>query len=94
MPPPDRQSLPLLIQHIRESLPLGSSYRLIGYGDLRTCHPVNFDSLDDLLEMLKSAIPEFDVSNIARTPQPGRSILLAEVMELSDAQLSILGLRE
>ena len=83
-----------MIQHIRESSPPRSSYRLIGYGDLRTYHPVNFGSLDELLEVLKSAIPGFDVSSIARTSDPGGSILLAEVMELSDAQLSILGLRE
>ena len=71
-----------------------ASYRLIGYGDRHTYRPVNFDSLDELLSVLKTALPEFDASSIPQGKQPETSILFANVMELSDAQLLSLGFRE
>lgn len=94
MPPPDRQSLRLVIQYICENSSQRSSYRVVGYSDKHTYRAVNFDSLDDLLKLLKSAVPEFDPSSISRERQPRTSILFADVIELSSAQRSALGLRE
>jgi hypothetical protein len=92
--PSNRESLRLVVQHVRESSSSRSSYRLIGYGDEHTYQPVNFDSLDDLLKGLKEALPGFDVSRFSEGRQSGSSILFAEELELSEAQRSKLGLRK
>ncbi len=92
--PSNRESLRLVVQHVRESSSSRYSYRLIGYGDEHTYQPVNFDSLDDLLKRFKEAFPDFDVSCFSEGKQSGSSILFADVFELSEAQRSILGLRK
>jgi hypothetical protein len=89
----DSQSIRLVVQHVWESSSGRSSYRLIGYSDVHTFRPVDFDSLDDLLKVFKAALPALDVSNFPRAKQPVSSILFADVIELSEAQRSILGLK-
>ena len=96
MPPtPKRQPLRLVIQWIREGCSgRSSSYRLVVYGDGRTYRPLNFDSLDDLFKLLKAAVPEVNVSSIPRDTQSAATILFAEDVEVSEEQLSILGLKD
>ena len=91
--PANCQSLRLVVQHVWESSAGRSSYRLIGYSDEHTYRPVDFDSLDDLLKVFQAALPAFDVSRFPRAKQPVSSILFADVIELSEKQRSILGLK-
>ena len=88
------QSLRLVVQRVSEGSSGRSSYRLIGYSDEHTYQPVNFDFLDDLVKGFKEALPNFDVSRISEAKQSGSSILFAGVLELSEAQRLILGLRK
>ena len=91
--PANCQSLRLVVQLILERSSGQSSYRLIGYSDEHTYRPVDFDSLDDLLKVFKAALPNFDVSGFPQTRQLASSILFAELIELSEKQRSILGLK-
>jgi hypothetical protein len=52
---------------------------------------VRFSSRDELLERLRSAIHGFDEIHLLETSE-ATGILFAELVELSDAQLSSLGL--
>ena len=88
------ESLRLIVQYVQESSSVRSCYRLIGYSDANTYQPVNFDSLDDLLKVLKEALTDVDVNRFSEAKQSGSSILFVEVFELSQAQRSILGLRK
>jgi hypothetical protein len=92
--PANCQSLRLVVQQVWESSSGRSSYRLIGYSDEHTYRPVDFDSLDDLLKAFKAALPAFDVSRVPREKQPVSSILFADVIELSEKQRSVLGLKK
>lgn len=94
MPTPERQSLRLVVQYIREGSSARSSYRLIGYSDRHTYRAVNFKSLDDLLGLLRTAVPELDTSRFAKERLPETAVLFAEFVELSHAQLLALGFRE
>lgn len=94
MEDPKRQGLRLVIQYIRESSSARSSYRLIGYSDRHTYRAVNLDSLDELLSLLRTALPELDTGRIAKGKPSETSILFADVMELSDVQLLALGFRD
>ena len=95
--PANCESLRLVVQHVRESSSGRSSYRLIGYSDEHTYQPANFDSLDDLLKVLKEALTDadvdVDVNRFSEAKQSGSSILFAEVLEISEAQRLKLGLR-
>jgi hypothetical protein len=96
MPLSDRHSLRLVIQRVRDDVARGSSYRIIAYSDERTYRASQFDSLHLLLKSLKVALPDFDASVISSesaTP-PESSILFADVVELTDAQLALIGLHE
>lgn len=92
--PTDCQSMRLVVQHVWESSSGRSSYRLVGYSDEHTYRPVDFDSLDDLLKVFKTALPTFDVSSFPQAREGASSILFAEVIELSEKQRSILGLEK
>ena len=87
------QSLRLVVQHVWESSSGRSSYRLIGYSDEHTYRPVDFGSVDELLEVFSAALSGLDVSSFPRARQPVSSILFAEVVELSETQRSTLGLK-
>lgn len=82
------------VQRVSEGSSGRSSYRLIGYSDEHTYQPVNFDFLDDLVKGFKEALPNFDVSRISEVKRSGSSTLFADVLELSEAQRLILGLRK
>jgi hypothetical protein len=91
----DRQSLRLVIQRVRDDVARGPSYRIIAYSDQRAYRPAQFDSLHLMLESIKAALPDFDASVISsENVSQDRSILFADVLELSDAQLALLGFHE
>ena len=94
MLPADQHSLRLVVQHVCENSSGRSSYRLVGYSDDQNYRPVEFESLDELLKVLKAAMPGFDASSFSKERPPVSSILFADLMELSAAQLSALGLTE
>jgi len=89
-----RESLRLVIQCVCGSSSARRSYRIVGYSERHTYRAVEFSSLDDLLKVLESAVPAFDVKRVSREREGGSSILFADAPELSKEQLSRLGLRE
>lgn len=70
----------------------GCIYRLIGYDNARTYHPVEFGSLNELLKVLHSVRPQFGKGLLAEK-DGGRdtTILLSELVELNELQLAALG---
>jgi hypothetical protein len=95
MPLSDRHSLRLVIQRVRNDFARASSYRIIAYSDERTYRASQFDSLHVLMKALKAALPDFDASVISsESTSKDSSILFADAVELSDAQLALIGLRE
>jgi hypothetical protein len=93
--PSGHHSVRLVIQHVCEDGGPRSFYRLVGYSDQQTYQHSQFDSLDQLLKVLVAALPGFDASSFSQ----GRgdlktSILFATEMNLSDEQLSLLGLKD
>ncbi len=92
---PDCHSVRLVIQHVCEHMGQGSFYRLVAYSDHQNYQPSQFDSLDHLLKMLDAALPEFDASTFSQKRETlETSIVFAGEMELSDKQLSLLGLKD
>jgi hypothetical protein len=91
--PSDSESVRVIIQHIGETSSARPVYRLVGYSDKHTYRPVDFNSLEQLLQLVKQAIPEFDVSKLQKEGTSSSSILFAAVLELSEAQKSQLGFR-
>lgn len=93
MTQPDRYSLKVVVQRVVEKAFQRPVYRLIAYDDRQNYQPAEFGSLDGLLQAFRRAVPSFDehilsgANNIQHT-----SIIFSEVMELDNAQLSVLGL--
>jgi hypothetical protein len=80
----------LVVQFVRDATkPL---YRVVVYPGPRDV-PLSVDVLsrDELLERLRATIPDFDEKHILGTSE-ATQIVFAEHMELSDTQLSSLGL--
>ncbi len=94
MPPPDCLSVRLVVQRIYESSSRQCSYRLIVYSNDQTYRPAWFEALDDVLKVLKAGLPEFDGSLFSKKSQRVTAIVFADEVELSRAQLLILGLKE
>jgi hypothetical protein len=84
-------SVRLVIQRVQDGTK--SHYRVAVYPGPRgaTLH-AKFSSRDDLSQRLRAAIPDFDDKRLVGTSEASE-ILFAELTELSDAQLSSLGLR-
>ena len=90
MSSPHTNSVGLVIQLVQGSTKL--HYRVAVYPGLSGAPlHVKISSRDELLERLRAAIPGFDEINLLGTSE-ATEILFAESMELSDAQLSSLGL--
>ena len=88
-------SLRLIVQRVPGNPGSSSRYRLVAYGDHGNYQPVTFDSLQKLREAFQRAIPEFKPDRLRETSEDpsASSIILAELMDLTDQQLSLLGLR-
>jgi len=84
------------VQHTRTGQ--RSVYRLVAYGGeggSYTSGSAEFESLDDLRKAFHSAVPDFDAGSISvRSDMPETYIAFAGEMELIDAQLSLLGLKD
>lgn len=79
-----------MVQHVNEGPRW--SYRLIAYEDRKTYYPVTFDSLRDLVQAIRSVIPDFSQSQLRTEKDASRSyIALTREWELNDSQLSLLG---
>ena len=74
MPSPDRLSLRLVVQRIWESSSRQLSYRLLAYSNDHTYRAIQFDSRDEVLELLKVALPKFDASRFFEGSQAVTSI--------------------
>ncbi len=70
------------------------SYRIIVYGDEESPHHSDFSSAELLLERLRAAITDFDVSQLCLNPleQGQGSIVFVGELKLARTQLSVLGL--
>ena len=84
------RSVRLVIQLVRDDTE--PHYRVAVYPGPRGV-PLHrkFSSRDELLKRLRAAIPDFDEKNLVGASE-ATQILFAQSMELSDAQLSSLGL--
>jgi hypothetical protein len=90
MPSPITNSVRLVIQRVRGGTK--PHYRLAVYpGPKGAPLHVRFSSRDELLERLRVAMPGFNEICLLETSE-ATGILFAELVELSDAQLSSLGL--
>ena len=92
MSSPHTNSVRLVIQLVRDGTK--PHYRVAVYpGPSGAPLHVKFSSRDELLERLRAAIPGFDEIHLLETGD-ATEILFADSMELSDAQLSSLGLAQ
>jgi hypothetical protein len=93
MPAQNVRSVRIVVQHIYNDW--RSSYRLVAYGDRQVFRPLKFESLHDLLNALRSVMPDFDENSfLIRNGARDSYIVFAREVELSDSQLSTLGLKD
>jgi hypothetical protein len=88
----DFRSLRFVIQQ-RGNYPT-PNYRIIVYGDAEPQRYSDFSNAQNLIETLRIAIPDFDVSRLALNPwaKGQGSIVFVEEMDLDKHQLTALGL--
>ena len=93
---PNTHSLRVVVQNVRARQ--RSLYRLVangGEGGDYPCRSAGFESLDRLLKVLHSAVPDFDESTLStRMDTIETYIAFVGEMELSASQLSLLGLKD
>ncbi len=96
MSSPNTHSLRIVVQHVRAYQ--RSVYRLVAYGGEGgnyTSGSAEFESREDLLKAFRSVMPNFDASSVSvGRDAPETYIAFAGEMELDDAQLSLLGLKD
>lgn len=80
----------LIVQHVRADLE--APWHLIAYGNGRALSPCRFRSLDDLIQRMRLAIPDYSSALSATAAERTDShILFSESICLEDFQLSMLG---
>jgi hypothetical protein len=69
-------------------------YRVVVYGDEQNSRHADFCGEQSLLETLRAAVPNFDVSKLSLYPlgEGQGSIVFVGETKLNESQLSILGL--
>lgn len=69
-------------------------YRVVIYGDSQSPRHADFTGAQILLETVRAAIPDFDLSKLSLNPLAAGhgSIVYTREIELNKAQLSLLGL--
>ena len=96
MSSPNTHSLRIVVQYVRAHQ--RSVYRLVAYGGeggSYTSGSIEFESLDRLLQALRSVAPNFDEACLSlQKDGPGSHIVFTGDMELDDSQLSLLGLKD
>jgi hypothetical protein len=84
--------LRLVVQYVHGDS--DSPWHLVAYGSGRACQPRRFRSIEDLVMVIRSAVPDFDPSQIAIRNNALQSyIAYAGDMTLSESQLSALGMK-
>jgi hypothetical protein len=93
MPEPKLDSVHIVIQQVRDDS--GVRFRVVGYGDRTSFRRSEFESVEDLVRALHSALPRFDESTIViKELERGETyIAYAGDVALDDSQLLKLGLR-
>jgi hypothetical protein len=93
MSSPDRHPIRLVVQLVLEGSPPQSRYRVVAYPAPKgvKLRPAIFSSRERLLQELKTVLPDFDPKLLASGDKP--QVLFAADMELTIAQLSLLGLQ-
>ena len=82
----------VVIQRISGGGPQPSVFRLVASGGPKSYYPADFNSVAQLVNALRAAIPEFDKH--APSLRYGPGIIFAEDMKLDTSQLALLGLKE
>jgi hypothetical protein len=92
MSSPDRNAIRLVVQLVQDSSSPHPGYRVVAYPAPKgmKLRPATFSSRDQLLQSLRTALPDFDPQIL--TPGNETQVLFAQELELTSAQLSILGL--
>jgi len=93
MSSPDRHPIRVVVQLVLEGSPPQSQYRVVAYpapGGVKL-RPATFSSREQLLQQVGAALPDFDPKLLAAGDEP--QVLFAGDMQLTIAQLSVLGLR-
>lgn len=87
----DRSNLRVVVQHVQGDL--DSPWHLVAYGNSRAFRPRRFRTIEDLMAVIRSAVPEFDPSHLAMQGASRESyIAWTGDMALNESQLSALGL--
>lgn len=88
----DRSELRIVVQFVDADS--DSPWHLVAYGSGFAFQPCRFRSVEDLLMVIRSAVPDFDRSHlVVRSDSHQSYIAYAGDMALSDSQLSALGLK-
>jgi hypothetical protein len=88
----DRSDLRVVVQYVHGDHK--SPWHLVAYGSGPAFRPRRFHSVDDLLTVIRSALPDFDPSHLTIKSDSRESyIVWAGDMALNESQLSVLGLR-
>jgi len=92
MSSPDRHPIRLVVQLVLEGSPPQSRYRAVAYPAPTgvKLRPAIFSSREQLLQEFQAAIPDFKAQLVASGEEP--QVLFAADMELTTAQLSLVGL--
>jgi len=93
MSSPDRHPIRLVVQLVQEGSSPQLGYRVVAYPAPKgvKLRPATFSSREQLLQQLRTALPDFDPKLLASGDQP--QVLFAGDMQLTTAQLSLLGLQ-
>jgi hypothetical protein len=93
MSSPDRHPIRLVVQLVLEGSPPQHQYRVVAYPAPQgvKLRPSTFSSRELLLQQIRTALPDFDPKLLASGDQP--QVLFAGDMQLTIAQLSLLGLQ-
>lgn len=87
----DRSNLRIVVQYVHGDL--DSAWHLVAYGNSRAFRPRRFHSVEDLTAVIRSAVPDFDLNQVAIKRDSRESyIAWTGDMALNASQLSALGL--
>lgn len=88
----DRSGLRVVVQYVHGDHK--SPWHLVAYGGGRAFHPRRFQSVDDLLKVIHSALPDFEPAHLLIKRELNQSyIVWAGDIVLKDSQLSAMGLK-